>query len=323
MLTGMKRLLAIFVLFALAACRKQQETPAAPPAQTPAPAAPAVAFDPANYQNDIVKWQQNRATRLQAEDGWLSLVGLYWLHDGENRFGSDKSKNDMVFPKNAPAQAGTFNLKSGQVTMTAAAPMTIDGKPVSAPTPLVDDGNGAKSPTVVQMGTMRFQVIARGDRYGIRVKDPASEARTHFLGLEYFPIDPKLRIEARYEPYNPPKKIPITNVLGMTSDEISPGALVFTVDGKEVRLDPILEAGETDLFVIFKDQTSRDATYPAGRYLYATPPGKDGKVIVDFNKAYNPPCSFTDYATCPLPPLQNRLPFRIEAGEKKYKGGHA
>ncbi|HET7436718.1 MAG TPA: DUF1684 domain-containing protein [Thermoanaerobaculia bacterium] len=304
----MKRLAAISLLLACVACHVEKKP----------------AFDAAAHANDIRKWQKTRAERLQAEDGWLSLVGLYWLHEGENHFGSDKSKNDMVFPQNAPPQAGTFTMQNGHVVMSAAVPMTIDGKPVTAPVPLIDDANGGQSPTVVQLGTMRFQVIKRGDRYGIRVKDPASAARTHFVGLDYFPIDPKWRIEARYEPYNPPKKIPITNVLGMTSEEISPGALVFEIDGKEVRLDPILEEGETDLFLILKDQTSRDSTYPAGRYLYATPPAKGSNtVIVDFNKAYNPPCAFTDFATCPLPPMQNRLPFRIEAGEKKYRGGHA
>jgi uncharacterized protein (DUF1684 family) len=153
------------------------------------------------------------------------------------------------------------------------------------------------------------------------VKDAEAETRTHFKGLEYYPIDPKWRIAARYEAYHPPKKVPITDVTGMTSESISPGAIVFEVDGKEYRLDPILEEGSTNYFIIFRDATSRNATYPAGRYLYAAPP-KDGRMIVDFNKAYNPPCAFTPFATCPLPPLQNRLPIPIEAGEKKYVGGH-
>jgi uncharacterized protein len=174
----------------------------------------------------------------------------------------------------------------------------------------------------VQAGTVRFQIIKREPRYAVRVKDSQAETRTNFKGLEYFPLDSKWRVEARFEPYNPMKKIPIDDVTGRKSDSDSPGALAFTVDGKEYRIDPILEEGSDELFIIFRDATSKDATYGAGRYLYAKKPGPDGKVIVDFNKAYNPPCAFTPYATCPLPPQQNRLPFRIEAGEKKYAGGH-
>jgi uncharacterized protein (DUF1684 family) len=278
--------------------------------------------DNSPYAAEIAKWQATRATNLQKDDSWLTLVGLYWLSDGENRFGSDRAANHVPLPAKAPASAGTFVLDKGTVTMNATAPVTIDGQPVSGPTALLADTD-PNGPTIVQLGTMRFHVIKRGERYGIRVKDPESEARKHFQGLEYFPVDPKWRVEAHFEPYDPPKKIPITNIIGITSDEAAPGALVFTLDGTTYRLDPIIEQGEQDLFIIFKDETSKDATYPAGRYLYASPAGPDGKVIVDFNKGYNPPCAFTDFATCPLPPGQNRLPVRIEAGEKKYEGGHA
>src|SRR6185436_17361619 len=161
-----------------------------------------------------------------------------------------------------------------------------------------------QGPTIVKMGSVRFNVIQRGDRLALRVKDAESQTRTHFVGLEYYPIDPKWRVEAKLEMAHPPKKIPITDITGMTSDSISPGPLVFEVDGQEYRIDPILEEGSDELFLIFRDGTSKDTTYPAGRYLYAKKPGPDGKVIVDFNKAYNPPCAFTPYATCPLPPLQ-------------------
>ena len=173
---------------------------------------------------------------------------------------------------------------------------------------------------------MTYTVIKRsdksGDRFGIRMKDPESEARKNFKGLEYFPPDPEFSVVATFEPYNPPKKIAITNVLGMTSEETSTGALAFTLKGQTYRIDPILEQGETDLFIIFKDATSGHETYGAARYVYAHPPDASGKTVLDFNHAYNPPCAFTPYATCPLPPPQNRLPVRIEAGEKKYAGGH-
>src|SRR5262249_35170318 len=160
-------------------------------------------------------------------------------------------------------------------------------------------------------------------KFGIRVKDTESEARKNFKDLDYFPTDSAYRVTARLEPYNPPKKIRITNVLGMTSDETSPGALVFTLKGKTYRLDPIWDMGDPeprDLFIIFKDQPSGKETYGAARYMYAHRADANGNTVVDFNKSYNPPCVFTHFATCPLPPQQNRLPIRIEAGEKKYAG---
>ncbi len=267
-------------------------------------------IDPSVHAAEIGQWQKTRAERLATEDGWLSLIGLHWLKDGDN---------EVTLTK-AGAPPVRLSRSGAQTILHPDPSMTIDGKPLSGDVPLLADAD-ENGPTIVQMGSVRFNVLRRGDRYGLRVKDAAAETRTHFQGLEYYPIDEKWRVEARYEAYHPPKKIPITDVTGMTSDSISPGAIVFDVEGKEYRLDPILEEGSTNYFIIFRDATSKDTTYPAGRYLYAAPP-KDGKMIVDFNKAYNPPCAFTPFATCPLPPLQNRLPFRIEAGEKKYAGGH-
>ena len=267
-------------------------------------------IDTAAYTTEIRDWQQNRDTRLRKEDSWLTLIGLHWLQDGENVVTLTKAGAPQVRV-----------LRSGAQTILHPDPaMAIDEKPVTADVPLLADAD-EKGPTIVQMGSVRFNVIKRGDRYALRVKDAEAETRTHFKGLEYYPIDPKWRVTARFEAYHPPKKIPITDVTGMTADNLSPGALVFEIDGKEYRLDPILEEGSDEYFVIFRDGTSRDTTYPAGRYLY-TPQAKDGTTVIDFNRAYNPPCAFTPFATCPLPPLQNRLPIRIEAGEKKYAGGH-
>lgn len=304
----MKRFaLMLTVITAALACNRSETTrPAAPAAA--GPAAPAAV----PYDQQILQWRANRLARLTSDDSWLTLVGLLWLNEG---------KNEVALPARPPAKVRA-TLHGGKVTIDPLPGMTIDGKLVSSPVELHDDAD-PKGPTVVALGTLRFHAIKRNDRYAFRVKDKTSDARTHFAGLDYFPVDPRWRVEARWVPYNPPRKIPITNVLGMTSDEVAPGRLEFAVDGKPYSIEPILEQGETDLFIIFRDATAGKETYPAARYLYASPAGPDGKVIVDFNKAYNPPCAFTPYATCPLPPAQNKLPFRIEAGEKKYAGGHA
>jgi uncharacterized protein len=183
---------------------------------------------------------------------------------------------------------------------------------------LAPDTSG--EPTVLSIGTLTFYVIDREGRLGVRLKDSAAPARTGFQGLDYFPIDSDWRFTAQFVPYEPQKRIPILNVLGMQAEMISPGALVFESQGKEYRLDPVLEEGTTDWFVMLADETSGHETYGAGRYLYVTPP-EDGRTVIDFNKAYNPPCAFSSFATCPLPPPQNRLPLSITAGEKTY-GSH-
>jgi uncharacterized protein (DUF1684 family) len=265
---------------------------------------------------------------LLQPDSWLTLIGLFWLNEGENKFGSD-STNAIVLPKDrAPAVAGSLWLEQGRVRLVARPEAGIvDGmedkrlpgaKPIT--TSDLKDDNDDGGPTMLRLGSLLINIIKRGDRVGVRVKDRESRTLKEFKGLEYFPVDPKWRVEARFEPYQPPKTIPITNVLSMTDNETSPGALEFEVDGKTYRIDPILEKGETDWFVMIADETTGRETYGAGRYLYVTPPDATGKVVIDFNKTYSPPCAFTNFATCPLPPQQNHLPFRIEAGEKKYAG---
>jgi hypothetical protein len=287
----------------------------------------APAVDPAVHRSEIQKWQNDRLASLTKDDGWLTLVGLFWLNEGENKFGS-AAKNAVVLPKDkAPGVAGSLWLEKGRVRLVARPDSAID---VAGPTeakrtkPIttldLKDDNDDNGPTILKLGTLLINVIKRGERIGVRVKDTDSRTRREFKGLEYYPIDPKWRIEARFEPYQPAKAIPITNVLGMTDDEVSPGALAFEVDGKTYRIDPILEKGETDLFVMIADESTGKETYGAGRYLYVSPPDASGKVVIDFNKTYSPPCAFTNFATCPLPPRQNHLPFRIDAGEKKYAG---
>jgi uncharacterized protein (DUF1684 family) len=250
-------------------------------------------------QTEIETWHRDREARLRGEDGWLTVAGLFWLHPGVNKFGTDP-KSDIALPA-GPAHAGSFNLQNGKVTAT------VDGK-TRAITHDSDD--------FVQAGRLRLFVIQRGDRMGIRLRDPDSQYRRGFKGIASFPASPAYRVTARF--VAEPRKIPILNVLGQTEDSECPGYVVFRLAGKEHRLYPIIETpGDKELFYIFRDLTAGKETYGAGRFLYSDLP-KDGKVVLDFNKAYNPPCAFTPYATCPLPPKQNHIAVRIEAGEKAY-----
>jgi len=274
--------------------------------------------DPAAHRAALEAWQTARAQSLTAPDGWLSLVGLYWLKPGPQSFGRDPQADLALANANLPPLAGVFTLAEGQVSF-AAAPGVLaqhNDQPVDT---LVLAPDTASEPTVLSIGTLRFYVIERDGKLGVRFKDSAAPARVNFQGLAYFPIDAQWRVTAEFIPYEPVKHIPILNVLGMKIDMISPGALVFELDGREYRLDPVLEEGSDELFIMLADATSGHETYGAGRYMYVPMP-VDGEVVLDFNKAYNPPCAFSDFATCPLPPAQNRLDVRIEAGEKVY--GH-
>jgi uncharacterized protein len=265
------------------------------------------------YVKEIEEWRAKRLASLTSDSGWLSLIGLFWLKEGRNTVGSDAA-NDIVVPK-VPARAGEFVLANGVVTFRTphAKTFTVDGAPISS-VELKNDLD--EKPTIVRAGTLSFQIIKREDKLGVRVKDRDNPDRANFRGLEYFPTDPKWRIEARFEAYNPPRAIPILNVLNMETDEPSPGAVVFEGGGKTYRLDAITEQGEKQFFMIFADDTRGKETYGAGRYLYIDPPEANNRIVIDFNKAYSPPCAFTNYATCPLPPKQNILPVRIDAGEK-------
>jgi uncharacterized protein (DUF1684 family) len=283
-----------------------------------------------DYPHEIQAWHQERDKGLRDENGWLTLVGLYWLDEGENKIGSDPG-NKVILPEGrSPAVAATLVRQGKEVRLKPApgAGITIDGKAVTEPRVISGDPSGdagksgAEKPAILHLGSLTFFVIQRGDRVGVRVKDSKSPALAAFRGLEYFPVQPPWRVEARFEPYKPAKKIPIANVLGQVSDEDSPGAVVFDWHGKTYRVDALPGDDKGGLFLIFADQTNGKETYGAGRFLDADPP-KDGKVVVDFNTAYNPPCAFTAFATCPLPPAQNRLAVRVEAGEKKYGEGHA
>ena len=277
-----------------------------------------VASAETSYQTEVEQWRRQREQELKADNGWLTVAGLFWLKEGVNTAGSDAS-SVIVLPR-GPAKLGEFDFQRGQIIFRPASGLAvnINGKPAAAASTLKPDTEG--KPDQVQLDGLTMFVIHRGDRYAIRLKDVASKFRKQFTGLHWFPVRQDYRVTAKFVAYDQPKLIAIPNVLGETSQMPSPGHVQFTLNGQSLRLDPVVE--EDHLFFIFRDETSGKGTYPPGRFLDAGL-AKDGKVLLDFNKAYNPPCAFTPYATCPLPPKQNRLPVRIEAGEQFFgSSGH-
>lgn len=276
-----------------------------------------VDFDLNAYKTEIEQWHQKRIADLKSANGWLNLAGLFWLKEGVSTFGSDES-NDIVFPKNKiPAKAGLFLLQNGVVTITSLPAVEIFSNEKPIKTGVIFHSDSTRQPKLAY-GSLQWFIIKRDNQFGVRLRDMESTTVTEFQGIGRYEIDPEFRAEAILETSSAPKKIDITNVLGQTTAQDSPGTLVFTIKGKEYRLDA-LEEGE-ELFVIFGDPTNEKETYPSGRYVYAAKPGADGKTILDFNKACNPPCAFTPFATCPLPPSQNVLPIAITVGEKNFKG---
>ena len=278
----------------------------------------AVALTAAPPSDDVVAstraWEERRLQSLRSDDGWLTLVGLGWLKEGTNTAGSD-GRSAIAFPEGAPPSVGSFLRSGDRVSFQPAPGVTVsrNGQPFRGG-PLKTDAQG--DPDVLQVGRFRFHVIARGDDLGVRIKDPDSSARREFKGIPTYPPSARWRVLARWEPTTPPVEIAVPNVLGKVERMPSPGTAVFILDGKGYRLTPVLEEGSPDLFFVFGDETNRSETYGAGRFLYADPP-KDGEVVLDFNRAYNPPCAFSAFATCPLPPKQNRLALRVDAGEKR------
>ncbi len=272
---------------------------------------------PDPYASDIQEWRRGREERLLSDTGWLTVAGLFWLDPGENTLGADPA-SDIVLPESAPAKVGVIDYADGAATFRAADGVTVtaNDEPV-VERRLRDDT--VEETDILAVGRLRFFIIARGDRHALRLRDLDSSYRREFTGLSWFPVNSDWRVEARFVPHDPPRILKVGNIIGTVDEEPSPGYAVWMHDGVEARLEPIVSGDE--LFFIFRDATSDDTTYPAGRYLY-TPMPEEGRVVLDFNKAYTPPCAFTPYATCPLPPEGNRLAFRIEAGEKNYSAPH-
>jgi uncharacterized protein (DUF1684 family) len=271
----------------------------------------------AAFESEILSWRKDREARLKAPDGWLSLAGLFWLKTGRTEAGSSPSAA-IQLPKRAPARAGWFTLEGEQVSFSAApgTTVTINGKPQSTGR-LQDDSRG--KPDIVEIAGLKLYVIRRGKRLGIRLKDEQSEYRRNFQGLQWYPPRREWLIQARLIPYPQPRKMLFNSQTGDKHEYTSPGYAEFEVGGRKYRLSPVNDEGK--LFFIFRDKTAGKTTYPAARYLYTELP-VNGRVTLDFNKAYNPPCVFTPFATCPLPPPENRLPIEINAGELMYKGKH-
>lgn len=264
------------------------------------------------YLQQIERWRADRAAELRADDGWLTLVGLHWLREGANTIGAGDT-NGVPLPDSVPARLGTLVLDKDTVRFTPApvAGLLINGKPavaqVLAPQPGPYD--------VVSMGSVTWFVIKRGDRFGVRVRDRNSPARRDFAGLHWFPVRESFRLRARFVTHRTPTSIMIANVLGAVDPWPSPGYAEFSVGGQVCRLHAVLDGPDSkELFFIFRDQTTGKETYPGGRFLYAEMP-VNGEVLLDFNKAHSPPCAFTPFATCPLPPKENHVAVRIEAGE--------
>jgi uncharacterized protein len=255
----------------------------------------------AGYESEIAAWRAQREVKLKADAGWLTVAGLFWLKEGRNTFGAAGS-NDIVLP-DGPAQAGAFEMHAGHVTAA------LPGHP---PRPLKPDSEASADTVVIKDLTMF--VIKRGDRYGARLRDKNSSFRREFTALHWYPVKESARITARFVATR--EKITIPNILGQKEEETSPGYAVFEWAGHEQRLYPTQE--DNQLFFVFRDLTAGKETYAAGRFLYADMP-RNGSVVLDFNKAYNPPCAFTPYATCPLPPPENRLALLIEAGEMMWQ----
>jgi hypothetical protein len=271
-------------------------------------------IQPTDYESEILDQRRQREQALLADRSWFTLAGLFWLQEGENRFGSSPDGEIMLPGVETPGQAGHFTLKQGRVTLHAAPGVTlaVNEEPTSLAV-LRDDR--AATPDYVTLGDLTMLVIRRGERHGIRLWDKKSPERQKFAGLRWYPIDPAWCLITRFVPYEPAKLITYTDVLDDQHEAASPGAVIFRWQGEEYCLDA--QAAGKRLFFNFGDATNRESTYGAGRFLFSELP-QNGEVMMDFNLATSPYCAYTTFATCPLPPAQNRLALRVEAGEQRY-----
>jgi uncharacterized protein (DUF1684 family) len=277
-------------------------------------------------QNDELAWRTQHASDLQKPDGWLSLIGLEWLEPGETSIGS-AGDNKIRLPNTAPAHLAVLKLENDSVKLIApkegfAAGLQVDGSPANEQV-LRADQDKDKFNSHVTIGTLNFYVIKRAEKFALRIKDAKSPSLLEFHGLKWFDPDSAYRVTANWTPYVPPKSVSLVTLVGTSYSQPVPGFAEFTLQGKTFRLEPVLEDPKgTKLFFILKDATSTESTYPACRFLYTALPShgvdRPGELVLDFNHLENPPCAYTPYATCPLPPAGNRLAIALPAGEQRY-----
>ncbi len=263
----------------------------------------------------LKQWQINRIQAITGPDGWMSLAGLYWLKEGENAFGSS-SANQVVFPENAPSNIGTFELKDGRVRMRIEKDIWVkEDTAMPKDIELVPDMDG--HPTTLQLGSLSWYLIQRENRFGIRLKDSQNPRIQTFKGIDHFLFSEKWKIPAQLKPATKQSTITLRNVIDMDVTMKLEGYLQFEINNVAYQLEA-LDGGTDSYFIIFADETTGMETYGGGRYLYVPRVDATNKTVIDFNKAHNPPCAFTDFATCPLPSAANRLELSILAGEKEY-----
>ena len=269
------------------------------------------------YVNSVLKWRQEVDANIRRENSWLALAGLFWLRKGENIIGS-KPDSDILLPQRAPERLGTFEFDGNNVTLNVEANLPVEVNGMATKTALLD-ADQEDVPSFITFNDMRMVVVRRSKGVGIRLWDNTREQRRNFPTREWYPVKEELRVPATYVRYDTPKIVKMPDILGAILDERMEGYVTFTLNGQKHEL-VVSELPDHRLNVIFIDETHGNPTYPSGRYHY-TDAHENGKVFIDFNKAYNPPCAFTDYATCSFPPQENHLKTRVEAGEI-YIGHH-
>ncbi|MBF6024351.1 DUF1684 domain-containing protein [Lysobacter niastensis] len=300
------------LLFALAACGKSE-----PDAEQLKAAAQAAAREAA-FAAEEKSWRDERVAKLTQPDGWTSLIGLHWIDPGSHYIGSDADNGVRLAL--GPEHLGLLHMKSGQMRFVPerGAALTLDGAPLTGTAALrSDDDPAGPSKLGFDEGKGVATVIKRGDRYALRVKHADAATRTGFKGIDYWPLDSKWKVTGHFVAHPAGKTIAIANIIGTTDEVPNPGVVEFEREGRTFRLEALDEGGD-ELFLVFADRTSGHGSYGAGRFLDAPKPDAQGRVTLDFNRSYNPPCAFTSFATCPLPPPENRLDLAINAGEKAY-----
>jgi uncharacterized protein len=302
-------LIALFAFLALSVCGQ-----------------PAAGQDTSSWQKDLLAWRAEHAADLQKPDGWLALAGLVWLEPGDNSMGS-AADNKLRLPAGGPAHVGVLHLEGSTVSLRPPADgfpegLLVDGKPAQAQDLHTSSDNDKGNPRMT-VGALNFYAVKRGERFALRIKDAKAPTLVGFHGLKWYPPNAHYRVTAKWIPYNPPKTIQLATMIGTAYDAPVPGGAEFQLDGKTYRLEPVTEdKPPVKLFFILKDVTSATKTYGACRFLYTPlPPNgldKPGEIVLDFNHLENPPCAYTPFATCPLPPVGNRLKIPLPVGELRY-----